>query len=126
MPRLVHHEDEDAAASELVAELLQQEGIKLRLNAECLSLSSDPNGTSVHVGCKEGDTEVRGSHVLLAMGRAPNTNDLGLEVAGGRLFPMSDPLATYLHDHLGGANAAIGLLEAMRELLQIERPIPQS
>src|SRR5215469_2791219 len=66
-PGLVHRED--AAASTLVGELLQQEGVQLRLNAECLSFAKDPDGVRVQVDCSEGDTEVRGSHVLLAMGR---------------------------------------------------------
>lgn len=77
---LMHHED--AAASTLVAELLQQEGVRLRLNAECLSFSKEPAGACVHVDCREDASEVHGSHVLLAMGRVPNTNDLGLEAAG--------------------------------------------
>ncbi len=78
--RLMHHED--ATASALVAELLEQEGVRLRLNAECISFSKDHDGVCAHVGCKEGDTDVHGSHVLLAMGRTPNTNDLGLDAAG--------------------------------------------
>jgi len=77
---LMHRED--AAASGLVAELLISEGVQLRLKAECISFSRDAGGTCVHVDCKEGDAEVRGSHVLLAMGRAPNTSDLALEAAG--------------------------------------------
>ena len=77
--RLMHRED--AAASALVAELLQSEGVRLRLGAECLSFSKDPGGVCAHVDCK-GDAEVHGSHVLLAMGRVPNTNDLGLAAAG--------------------------------------------
>ncbi len=73
---------EDAAASALLAELLQQEGVRLRLNAECISFSKIPDGVCVHVGCNEDDTEIHGSHVLLAMGRTPNTDDLGLDAAG--------------------------------------------
>jgi pyruvate/2-oxoglutarate dehydrogenase complex dihydrolipoamide dehydrogenase (E3) component len=96
-PRLVHHED--AAASALVAELLQFEGIRLRLNAECLSFSKDPDGVCVHVGCKEGDTEIHGSHVLVAMGRVPNTDDLALERAGVQIdsagyIPVDEQLHT--------------------------------
>jgi pyruvate/2-oxoglutarate dehydrogenase complex dihydrolipoamide dehydrogenase (E3) component len=79
-PRLMRRED--LAASSLVADLLQQEGVRLRFNAECLSFSKNSDGVSVHVDCKEGETAIRGSHVLLAMGRVPNTSDLGLEAAG--------------------------------------------
>jgi pyruvate/2-oxoglutarate dehydrogenase complex dihydrolipoamide dehydrogenase (E3) component len=77
---LLHRED--SAASGLVGELLQSEGVQLRLGAECISFSKDAFGTCVHVDCKEGDREVHGSHVLLAMGRTPNTDDLALEAAG--------------------------------------------
>lgn len=82
---LMHHED--AAASALVAELLQAEGVRLRLNAECLSFSENSEGVSVHVACTEDDKELHGSHVLLAMGRVPNTDDLGLEAAGVKADP---------------------------------------
>ena len=59
----------------------------------------DPNGVCVQVGCNEGDTEVHGSHVLLAMGRVPNTNDLGLDAAGvekdpAGYIPVNDHLVT--------------------------------
>ena len=95
--RLMHHED--AAASTLVAELLQLEGVRLRLSAECLSFSKDREGVCVHVGYHEGDTEIHGSHVLVAMGRVPNTDDLGLEAAGVQIdsagyIPVDEQLHT--------------------------------
>lgn len=95
--RLMHHED--AAASALLAELLQQEGVRLRVNAECISFSEDRDGVSVQVGCNEGETEIHGSHVLLAMGRTPNTDDLGLDAAGvttdsSGYIPVDDQLRT--------------------------------
>jgi pyruvate/2-oxoglutarate dehydrogenase complex dihydrolipoamide dehydrogenase (E3) component len=79
-PRLLHQED--LAASALVSELLEQEGVEPRLNAQCLSFSKNTDGVSVQVDCTKGNTAVHGSHVLLAMGRVPNTDDLGLEAAG--------------------------------------------
>ena len=96
-PRLLHRED--GAGSSLVAELLQLEGVQLRLNAECLSFSKITDGVCVHVSCTEGAQEVRGSHVLLAMGRAPNTNDLGLDAAGVHVersgyIPVDEQLRT--------------------------------
>ena len=96
-PSLMHRED--TAASTLVADLLRQEGVELRLNAECLSFAKDGDGVLVQVGCKEGDPDVRGSHVLLAMGRAPNTDDLGLEAAGVEVdragyIPVDEQLRT--------------------------------
>jgi pyruvate/2-oxoglutarate dehydrogenase complex dihydrolipoamide dehydrogenase (E3) component len=78
---------EDAAASSLMAELLLSEGIQLRLKTECISFSKEPGGVCVHVDCQEGDGELHGSHVLLAMGRLPNTDNLGLEVAGVHVDP---------------------------------------
>lgn len=77
---LLGHEDADVCAG--VTEILQAEGIALRFHAECLRLDQGPSGVVVHVGCKEGSPEIHGSHVLLAVGRDPNTDDLGLELAG--------------------------------------------
>jgi pyruvate/2-oxoglutarate dehydrogenase complex dihydrolipoamide dehydrogenase (E3) component len=77
---LVHREDE--IASRLMAELLQSEGINVRLDAKCIHLLKASQGVSARVDCKEGDVQVNGSHVLLAIGRTPNTGDLGLDSAG--------------------------------------------
>jgi pyruvate/2-oxoglutarate dehydrogenase complex dihydrolipoamide dehydrogenase (E3) component len=78
--RLVAHEDEDV--SQAVREILEAEGIRVRLNAECISLRNASDGPVVSVSCVDDESEVRASHVLLAMGRTPNTDDLGLETAG--------------------------------------------
>ena len=79
-PRLIGREDEDI--SEAVREILEAEGIQIRLNATCISLAKRNNGVAVRMGCDEGPPEVVGTHVLLAVGRIPNTNDLGLDRAG--------------------------------------------
>jgi pyruvate/2-oxoglutarate dehydrogenase complex dihydrolipoamide dehydrogenase (E3) component len=80
-PRLIGREDPEV--SEAVAEILRAEGINLRLDAECIRFSPRPDGdVSVGVYCQEGSPEVVGSHVLLAVGRRPNTDDLGLAAAG--------------------------------------------
>jgi pyruvate/2-oxoglutarate dehydrogenase complex dihydrolipoamide dehydrogenase (E3) component len=79
-PRLISHEDEDVSAS--IAGIMQQEKIELRLNAKCIALKPHSAGVSVIAECAEGAPEVIGSHVLLAVGRKPNTDDLGLEKAG--------------------------------------------
>jgi pyruvate/2-oxoglutarate dehydrogenase complex dihydrolipoamide dehydrogenase (E3) component len=79
-PRLVAHEDEDV--SQAVREILEAEGIHIRLNAECISLRNGSDGPVVGVSCVDEEPEVAASHVLLAMGRTPNTDDLGLEAAG--------------------------------------------
>lgn len=79
-PRLVAREDEDV--SEAIREILLREGITVRTGAECISLAPHERGVSVGVNCAEGEPASIGSHVLLAVGRQPNTADLGLEKAG--------------------------------------------
>jgi pyruvate/2-oxoglutarate dehydrogenase complex dihydrolipoamide dehydrogenase (E3) component len=81
-PRLIGREDEDV--SQAVKELLEAEGIEVRLNAECLSVRKEAEGLSIGVDCKDGAERERGSHLLLAVGRVPNTDDLGLDAAGIR------------------------------------------
>jgi pyruvate/2-oxoglutarate dehydrogenase complex dihydrolipoamide dehydrogenase (E3) component len=79
-PRLISREDEDVSAA--IKEILEAEGIAVRLNAECIRF--EPRGAEIAVGveCTSGPPEVLGSHVLLAVGRRPNTDDLGLDKAG--------------------------------------------
>ena len=79
-PRLIGREDEDI--SKAVREILEAEGIRIRLNAKCISLAKHDSGVGVVMECREGPPEVFGSHVLLAVGRIPNTSDLGLDRAG--------------------------------------------
>jgi pyruvate/2-oxoglutarate dehydrogenase complex dihydrolipoamide dehydrogenase (E3) component len=79
-PRLVMREDEDI--SEAIRDILLREGITVRTNAECISFAPHERGVSVGVSCNEGEPASIGSHVLLAVGRQPNTGDLGLEKAG--------------------------------------------
>ncbi|OWJ67905.1 FAD-containing oxidoreductase [Inquilinus limosus] len=79
-PRLIGREDEDVSAA--IAGFLEKEGIVLRTNAKCLSVAPDGDGVAVTVDCTAGAPVVVGSHLLLAVGRRPNTQDLGLETAG--------------------------------------------
>ena len=79
-PRLIGREDEDV--SQAVREILEAEGIHIRLNAKCVSLAKRDGGVAVGLTCEEGPPEVIGTHVLLAVGRNPNTSDLGLDRAG--------------------------------------------
>ena len=78
--RLIQREDEDV--SEAVKSILEREGIKMRLSAECIALEKRGDKVVVKVDCSSGDKTVSGSHALLAVGRVPNTADLGLENAG--------------------------------------------
>ena len=79
-PRLIQREDEDV--SQAIREILEAEGIRLRLDAQCIALEKRGEKVAVNVDCSAGDKSVVGSHVLLAIGRVPNTADLGLEKAG--------------------------------------------
>jgi pyruvate/2-oxoglutarate dehydrogenase complex dihydrolipoamide dehydrogenase (E3) component len=79
-PRLIGREDEDVSAE--IEAFFRDEGIAVRTNAECLSVQKEAGGLSVGLGCKEGEPRERGTHLLLAVGRVPNTDDLGLEAAG--------------------------------------------
>lgn len=79
-PRLIPREDADV--SEAVRGILAAEGIGLRLDAECIALARRGEQVAVTMACADGAPEVVGSHVLLAVGRRPNTDDLGLERAG--------------------------------------------
>ncbi len=76
--RLVNREDPDV--SEAIQQFLEDEGITLRLQATCLDGIPEEDGQiKIDVDCEKGDREVVGSHLLLAVGRIPNTDDLGLE-----------------------------------------------
>jgi pyruvate/2-oxoglutarate dehydrogenase complex dihydrolipoamide dehydrogenase (E3) component len=79
-PRLIQREDPDVSAA--VQAILEAEGIQVRLAAKCISF--EPRGADVCVGvdCESGEPQIVGSHVLLAVGRRPNTDDFGLETAG--------------------------------------------
>ena len=79
-PRLISREDEDISAA--VKEILEAEGIAVRLDAECIRFAPRGDKIGVGVDCTAGDPEILGSHVLLAVGRRPNTDDLGLANAG--------------------------------------------
>jgi pyruvate/2-oxoglutarate dehydrogenase complex dihydrolipoamide dehydrogenase (E3) component len=79
-PRLVSREDPEV--SDAIREILEGEGITVRTSAECIRFAPHPDGVEVGVYCESGAPTVVGSHVLLAVGRRPNTDDLGLEAAG--------------------------------------------
>jgi pyruvate/2-oxoglutarate dehydrogenase complex dihydrolipoamide dehydrogenase (E3) component len=79
-PRLLSHEDPEVAAE--IKAALEAEGIQIRLEAECIELSHDAESVTANVHCSVGSPQVTGSHVLIAVGRTPNTGDLGLEKAG--------------------------------------------
>jgi pyruvate/2-oxoglutarate dehydrogenase complex dihydrolipoamide dehydrogenase (E3) component len=79
-PRLIAREDEDITSA--VREILEKEGIEIRLQAECITARKHGERVVVGLDCAEASREVEGSHLLLAVGRVPNTGDLALEKAG--------------------------------------------
>jgi pyruvate/2-oxoglutarate dehydrogenase complex dihydrolipoamide dehydrogenase (E3) component len=78
--RLVPNEDEDLSLG--IQEILQSEGIQLRLDANCIRLENEGGEVAVGLDCLDGHPRVVGSRILLAVGRSPNTDDLGLTAAG--------------------------------------------
>jgi pyruvate/2-oxoglutarate dehydrogenase complex dihydrolipoamide dehydrogenase (E3) component len=77
--RLVSREDEDVSAA--ITDILTREGIDVRLSAKCLRIDKQGDDIVMTVDCG-GISELRGSHLLIATGRRPNTDDLGLDRAG--------------------------------------------
>ena len=78
--RLVGREDEDVSTA--IREIVEHEGVTVRANAKCIGFAKDGDEVVASVDCGDGAPRVRGTHVLLAVGRRPNTDDLGLEKAG--------------------------------------------
>lgn len=78
--RLLPKEDPDVSAA--VVDILEKEGIKLHLAAECIELHGKAGEISVVAQCAKPGLDVHGTHLLLAVGRRPNTDALGLDKAG--------------------------------------------
>jgi pyruvate/2-oxoglutarate dehydrogenase complex dihydrolipoamide dehydrogenase (E3) component len=79
-PRLIAREDPDL--SDAIRGILEREGVAVRLDARCIAVEKRGADIGVRAACGESAEEVIGSHLLLATGRRPNTDDLGLEKAG--------------------------------------------
>ncbi len=73
---------EDVDVSQCIEQFLAAEGVAIRLGAKCISLRKEGDGVSVGLDCEDGEPREQGSHLLLAVGRVPNTDALGLEAAG--------------------------------------------
>jgi pyruvate/2-oxoglutarate dehydrogenase complex dihydrolipoamide dehydrogenase (E3) component len=84
-PRLVAREDDDISAG--IKEILENEGIKFHLATKCSGLAKRGSEIVAQLDGPAGRCEVVGTHLLLAIGRKPNTDDLGLEAAGVKLDP---------------------------------------
>lgn len=99
-PRLASREDEDISAT--VREILEAEGIEIVVGADDVRITKNDNGFDLTP--RAGATPISGSHLLVAVGRRPNTDDLGLEAAGVRTDPrgyivVDDQLRTNV-DHI--------------------------
>jgi pyruvate/2-oxoglutarate dehydrogenase complex dihydrolipoamide dehydrogenase (E3) component len=84
-PRLIPREDEDVSAA--ILDILQREGVQVRLGTKCKSFARAGDETVASVETAGASSDIRGSHLLLAVGRRPNTDDLGLDKAGVAVDP---------------------------------------
>ena len=78
--KLLPREDDDVAAG--IREILEREGVVIRTGAECMEVKKQGERIVVGLSCEGGAPIAEGTHLLLAVGRVPNTHDLGLREAG--------------------------------------------
>ena len=95
--RLIGRDDEDVSAE--VKRILENEGVEFLLNAECMAVAKRGDQVAITAHCEPDPKVVVGSHLLLAVGRQPNTHDLGLEKGGVEMdrrgyIPVDDQLRT--------------------------------
>ncbi len=95
--RLIARDDDDVSTA--VQEILESEGVRFELGAKCVGVSPHSSGIEVTVSCDREVPGITGTHLLIAVGRVPNTDDLGLDAAGididGRgLIMVDDELRT--------------------------------
>jgi len=83
--KLLPREDDDVAAE--IRAILEREGVEIRTGADCISFKKQGDGIAVGLTCDGGTPVLVGSHLLLAIGRLPNTHDLGLDKAGVETDP---------------------------------------
>ena len=76
-PKLLAREDDDVTAE--VRAVLEGEGIEIRTDAECMALKRKGERIAIEMECKDGEPVAEGTHLLMAVGRKPNTGDLGLQ-----------------------------------------------
>lgn len=96
-PRLVAREDPEV--SDTIREMLEREGVAIHTGARCIAVHQDGGGIALGLDCAEEAPAVRGSHLLVATGRRPNTDDLALDAAGIEVdaqgyIPVDDALET--------------------------------
>lgn len=96
-PRLLAREDEDVAAC--MQQILEAEGIDVRVDNECIHLERAGAEVAIGLQCPQEQKRIVGSHILLAVGRTPNTDDLnagtaGLELDKHGFIPVNEELQT--------------------------------
>ncbi len=79
-PRLISREDQDI--SQAVADFLQEEGIDVRVGSKIIGVEKQGNAIAVKIESMGRISRIAGTHMLVATGRRPNTDDLGLDQAG--------------------------------------------
>ena len=109
--QLMPREDEDIATS--ATEILTGEGMSIETGALVQSVHQDDSGVHVTFSGTDGERTVTGSHLLLAVGRVPNSDSLALDAAGVEttargFIPVDDAMRTNV-DHIyavGDVNGA--------------------
>lgn len=79
-PRLIAREDEDV--SHAIADFLEEEAIDVRVDSRMVSVEKQGNSIAAKVESGGRMSQITGTHLLVATGRRPNTDDLGLDKAG--------------------------------------------
>ena len=99
-PRLTSREDEDVSAA--IKDILEAEGIDVVVDADSIRFAKQDSGFTVTP--RDGAEPIAGSHLLVAVGRQPNTDDLGLDAAGvqtdGRGYIVVDDELRTTADHI--------------------------
>lgn len=79
-PQLLPREDEDVA--ERVRQILEEDGVRVLLSSEAKRVDGKAGALRVELSTGEGARTIEGTHLLVAVGRTPNTDDLGTSTAG--------------------------------------------
>ncbi len=113
-PKVIGREDDDVSAA--VQEILENEGIEFKLSSNCIGLARRGDQVAVTASCEPGNEEILGSHILMAVGRKPNTDDLGLDKAGIEtdaggliLYPGLSPSHVNCVTHVSGLKCHLSL-----------------
>ena len=85
MPQIIGRED--AEVSEAIIDILQREGVAIEMGANCVRIEKRDDRIALTLDCDGRNREIVGSHLLLAIGRVPNTDDLSLDRAGIKTDP---------------------------------------